>query len=100
MGPVDPELTLAAFSREEGWALAAVSSADQPRPVHVRFPDSPAVPMPIRFLRLDFPGPEATNETTEEVRLSDNPLKCEGGDCSFTLPAWGLAALLPAATTP
>ena len=58
------------------------------------FPPRQALLLPRRLLRLDAPGPEASNEEQENVRVIADEVTHGERSVHFQLPAWSSVVLL------
>jgi len=89
-GPSAETLTAAAIQRKDGWAIALVSASAQAQEVQIKFP--PSNPVPKRLLKLDATSPASSNETSEEVHITEQKLTGKQ-PISVTVPPWGLMVL-------
>ena len=83
-------LTAAAFWSTAGWSLALTSSNSSPVTVTIALPGGGTAP--TRALLLSAPTPTSTNESGPQVGIAQAAL---GSNLTLTVPAYGLAVLLP-----
>ena len=89
----DRTLSAAAYHTPGGWSAAVASRRAEASRVCLRFP--PGGVVPTRTLGLVSPGPWATNEDADNVRLSEASADASGREVCLDLPPVGFAVLLP-----
>ena len=90
---IDKDITLTAFRRENGWALAAVSAKPAMQNVTVNFPANKSKSS-WRVLRLKSATPFSSNEDTEDVRIVEEPIIPRENSISFTINPFGFVMLI------
>ena len=89
----DNAITLTAFRRKNGWAIAAVSAKPAPQMITVNFPVQKQK-SPWRVLRLKSLSPFSTNEKTEDVRVVEEHITPQENSISFTVPPFDFVVLI------
>ena len=90
---IEKDITLTAFRRENGWALAAVSAKPAMQNVTVNFPANKSKSS-WRVLRLKSATPFSSNEDTEDVRIVEEPIIPRENSISFTINPFGFVMLI------
>lgn len=85
-----------AFRSAGGWPAALVSASAEERVVDLSFPPNAVVNTTLRLLRLSAPSLEATNEDSEQVRITSGTVAVSEHRAQVTLEPWSMAVLLPA----
>lgn len=86
-------LLVAPFRGPQGWSVAIVSDAPEPRRLTLRFPDTQS-PRPTLGRVLDASDPFKGNETADEVRPQSLAVRTIGKDrIRVTVPAYSLVVL-------
>ncbi|EGV17699.1 hypothetical protein [Thiocapsa marina] len=96
----DTGLHVATFRGAQGWSVAIVSDAPEPRRLTLRFPDTQS-PRPTGGYVLDASEPFKGNETVDEVRPQPLAVRSLGKTrIRVTVPAYSLVVLGPAEVLP
>lgn len=82
-----------AFRTPRGWAAIVVSSAASDRKVTLRLPK--AADRLLTLQRLSSQSRTATNEESEEVRITREKIALLDSSVNISLSPWGMAVLLP-----
>jgi hypothetical protein len=90
---VDKDITLTAFHRDNGWAIAAVSAKPDMQNVTVNFPANKSKSS-WRVLRLKSATPFSSNENTEDVRIVEEQIIAQEHSISFTINPFGFVMLI------
>ena len=90
---VDKDITLTAFHRKTGWAIAAVSAKPDSQKITVNYP-AQKQKLPWRLLRLKSASPFSSNENTEDVRIVEEQIKPQENSVSFTISPYGFVVLI------
>jgi hypothetical protein len=91
------DLTVAPFRSPAGWSVVLASASAESRELRLEFPATNGA-MPTRCLQLRAADPLATNETDEQVTLTQESVAPVNRIITLRLPAYGLAVLLPEET--
>jgi hypothetical protein len=90
---IDKDITLTAFHRENGWAIAAVSAKPEEQNITINFPVNKSNAS-WRVLRLKSATPFSSNETTEDVRIVEEQIIAQENSISFTINPFGFVMLI------
>ena len=90
---VDKDITLTAFHRKTGWAIAAVSAKPTMKKITVKFP-AQKQKLPWRMLRLNSLSTFSNNENTEDVDIKEEQITPQENSIGFTIPPFGFVVLV------
>ncbi|MFI3185058.1 MAG: hypothetical protein QX198_03680 [Methylococcaceae bacterium] len=89
----DQELSLTAFHRQTGWAVAAVSAKSEPQKITIHYPANQQKTA-WRVLRLKSATPFSSNEHAEEVSIAEESLMPQENSISITLKPFEFVMLI------
>jgi hypothetical protein len=89
------DLTLTVFHNPTGWALAVASSNAEQQKITVHFPAGQQK-LVWRVLRLDSPSTTASNENSQNVRITEEEMRPQKDNISInlTVPPYGFVVAL------
>ncbi len=92
-GHIDKDLTLTAFHRKNGWAIAAVSAKTSVQNIAVTLPGQQQKSV-WHTLRLKGPSLLSDNETAENVRIVEEQITSQAQRIHFTISPYEFVMLL------
>jgi len=92
-GSVDKDITLTAFHRKTGWAIAAVSAKPVVQKITVHYP-AQKQKLPWRMLRLKSASSFSSNENSEDVHIIEEQISPQENSINITIPPFGFVILI------